>query len=66
MSFRAKYNGVCGNDCGERIHEGDEVEYVEHVLVHVDCAPAPEPEPRPVCPTCFMEIALNGACQCES
>lgn len=64
MTFRAKYPGVCGNDCGSRIHEGDEVEYVEGVLVHVDCAPTPEPAPRPVCPTCFMEIALNGACSC--
>ncbi|MFF3029127.1 hypothetical protein [Microbacterium sp. NPDC057944] len=66
MSFRAKYNGVCGNDCGDRIHEGDEVEYVENVLVHVHCQPSDEddPGPRPVCMTCWTTIALNGACLC--
>ncbi|WP_217183396.1 hypothetical protein [Streptomyces sp. AC495_CC817] len=66
MTFRAKYNGVCGNDCGDRVHEGDEVEYVDGVLVHVHCQPSDEddPEPRPVCTTCWTTIALNGACLC--
>lgn len=47
--FRARYDGVCAAQ-----------------LVHHGCVPdeKPEPEPRPVCPTCFMEIALNGACAC--
>lgn len=40
------------------------VQYVEDQLVHVGCVPADEPEPRPVCPTCFLEIPLNGACGC--
>lgn len=64
VSLRVKCNGGCGNDCDARIHEGDEVEFVEHVLVHVDCAPAPAPEARPVCLNQFREIALNGACSC--
>lgn len=38
--------------------------YVDGQLVHVGCVPADEPEPRPVCPTCFLEIPLNGACGC--
>lgn len=66
--FRARYDGVCAADCGNRIHPGDTAQYVEGQLVHHGCVPdeKPEPEPRPVCSTCFMEIALNGACQCES
>ena len=66
MPFRARYNGTCAADCDHRIHEGDMVQYVDGQLVHHGCLPAaaPEPEPRPVCPSCFMEIALNGACSC--
>lgn len=62
--FPARYNGACAVECGHRIHEGDMVQYVEDQLVHVGCVPADEPEPRPVCPTCFLEIPLNGACGC--
>lgn len=66
MTFRTKYNGVCGNDCADRIHEGDEVEYVENVLIRAHCQPSDkdDPEPRPVCTTCWTTIALNGACLC--
>lgn len=63
--FTARYAGPCAG-CEERIFGGDEVWFVDDQLVHVGCMPAPErePDPRPVCPTCFMEIALNGACSC--
>lgn len=64
MTFRAKYDGECANECGERIHVGDEVEYVENELMHANCN-APECSPRPVCHVCWMEKALNGACGCE-
>ena len=64
--FRARFDGVCAAECPERLHPGDMVQYVDGQLVHHGCLPAaaPEPEPRPVCPSCFMEIALNGACSC--
>lgn len=64
--FRARYNGDCAAGCGNRVHEGDMVQFVEGQLVHVGCIPdeQPEPEPRPVCPECFLEIAVNGACSC--
>jgi hypothetical protein len=66
MSFHARYDGVCAAHCDQRIHPGDEVAYVEGQLVHVGCEPAAddEPAPRPVCPNCFTETALNGACSC--
>lgn len=66
MSFEAKCGGRCAAECGTRIDPGDQVEYVDDELVHVGCVPEPEsePKPRPVCPNCFMEIALNGACSC--
>lgn len=64
--FTARFDGACAADCGNRIHPGDTVQYVDGQLVHHGCIPTeqPEPEPRPVCPSCFMEIALNGACSC--
>lgn len=62
MSFEAKYSGVC-TACDERITPGERVEYGDGDRVqHVECPP--DPEPRPVCPNCFMEIALNGMCSC--
>jgi len=65
-TWRARYDGTCAADCGFRIHPGDMVQRVDGQLVHHGCIPEeqPEPEPRPVCPTCHMEIALNGACSC--
>ncbi len=65
MTFPARYPGRCGG-CDQGIQPGDEVEYVDEQLVHAGCIPMPEveTEPRPVCPTCFTTIALNGACLC--
>ncbi|MEX8058595.1 hypothetical protein [Microbacterium sp. 16-032] len=66
MTFTARYAGRCAADCGEQIAPGDEVEFVDDQLVHDGCTPTPQAEraPRPVCPDCFTEIALNGACSC--
>lgn len=67
MSFTAKYSGRCSGYCGDPIVPGDAVEYVDGELVHDGCTPAApevEREARPVCPNCFTEIALNGACSC--
>lgn len=66
MTFTAKYSGRCAGDCGDSIVPGDAVRYVDGDLVHDDCTPTVEVERevRPVCPNCFTEIALNGACSC--
>ncbi|MGI6878804.1 hypothetical protein [Microbacterium sp. gxy059] len=64
-TFRARYDGTCAADCDQRIDPGDEVTYLDGQLVHVGCEPVDdEPAPRPVCPICFTETALNGACAC--
>lgn len=67
MRFEARYRGACAGDCGETIKPGDVVAYVDDQLVHEGCEPAPAPverAPRPLCPECFTETALNGACAC--
>ncbi|MAM53562.1 hypothetical protein [Microbacterium sp. UBA3394] len=67
MTFPARYPGRCAAaDCDDAIDPGDIVEYVDEQLVHEGCRPAPTVEraPRPVCPECFTETALNGACAC--
>jgi hypothetical protein len=64
MTFLARLNSPCAG-CDDPIDPGDIVEYFEDELVHEGCRPQPAPAPRPVCPICFMEIALNGACSCD-
>lgn len=69
MTFTARYDGTCAAECGDRIHPGDHVRYVDDQLVHFGCFPKddePERAPRPTCPNCFTEIALNGVCSCAS
>lgn len=62
MSFSARWDSKTPcPECEERIKTGERVEYVDDALTHVSCEPR---EPRPVCPDCFMEIALSGACSC--
>jgi hypothetical protein len=36
--FTAQYDGMC-EECGGEIWEGDEVQFVDDVLVHEDCNP---------------------------
>lgn len=69
-TFTAKYDGRCAAACGRRIESGDDVIYVDEVLVHDECALGPvdgilpEPVKREVCTTCFTEVAVNGSCAC--
>lgn len=58
MSIKAQYNGTCAEECGFRIHEGDEIEKGEDgEWRHVGCAPKRSKfdiGPREVvCPDCF-------------
>lgn len=73
MTFRAKYDGHCG-ECGEEIQEGDLLEWAEtqrgRTVVHSDCADSvlaarKKVSKRETCPDCWTEIALNGACGCD-
>lgn len=51
--FRARYSGRCGN-CDERIEPGDEVVYLDDVVVHADCDPPTPERPVTICPTCHL------------
>lgn len=76
MSFRAKYDGHCG-ECGDEIQEGDLLEWAEtqrgRTVVHSDCADKISDDParsqqsrkRDTCPDCWQEIAVNGSCGCD-
>ena len=38
MSFQAAFDGICNGECGGEILEGDEVDYVDGELMHIECA----------------------------
>lgn len=59
-TFTARYAGFCA-DCGERIHEGDEITYnTEHKVVHATCPDTPDlaPSPKGVCKSCFIALPM--------
>jgi hypothetical protein len=62
MTFEARFPGICANECGTRIQAGDSIVFLDGEYAHAVCARAAEK--RPTCTTCFMEIAMNGACTC--
>lgn len=57
MSFEARYPGSCASeDCryGDgRIREGDEVEYHDDELMHLECAKAARRGDPPLCRKCI-------------
>ncbi len=58
----ARYGGVCVT-CGAGYRSGDQITRHPHGWGHARC---PEEQPaRPVCPSCHMETAANGLCECE-
>lgn len=59
MSFPARYDGYCANNCGHRIHPGDLINRDDDgTLWHERCTPKRDPltlGPREVvCPDCFL------------
>ncbi len=58
--IEALHPGLCPV-CEETFTVGTRITKHEGGWGHVQC---PERAPRPVCPDCFMERALNGACGC--
>ncbi|MCW2831115.1 MAG: hypothetical protein JWP31_1807 [Aeromicrobium sp.] len=65
-TFAARFPGGC-LACEGRISPGELVKWADDSVVHADCPvlddnlrPAP-----PVCPSCHMVPASNGACDCD-
>lgn len=62
MSIEAKYADTC-EACDGPIRPGDQIDrdpFTERWM-HAVC---PHDEPREVCPECFMQKSLSGACSC--
>jgi len=68
MSFTAKYPGICVG-CKEDIEPGQIIAsasgYNGKRYVHVVCPESIPEIKRPVCQTCFQEVAASGACACD-
>lgn len=68
--FEARYPGRC-RACPDPIEVGDDLVMTDEGAVHFGCAgdraavAARVTMPREVCPRCFTEKAVNGACACE-
>lgn len=68
QTFKAKYRGSCASAvCDRAVEKGDQVIFVDQELFHDECAldsAAPAPIQRAVCPECFTEVSVSGACSC--
>lgn len=63
--FEAQYSGEC-EECGERFPPGETIRIVGTGAPVHDVCPDDAPVPgRQVCPRCFTEKAVTGACGCE-
>lgn len=68
--FEARYPGRCPA-CEDAIEVGDDLAYDEDVVVHFVCVgrtathQAASKKPREVCPRCFTQKSVSGACICE-
>jgi len=67
-AFKARYTGSCAARCGTAIEAGDQVVYVDDVLVHVGCeedarlkSALQEEKTRVVCEVCW----LLKPCPCD-
>lgn len=63
--FAARYPGICVH--GDRIEEGDLVQYVDDELQHVECRASRVAEhltrpARALCPKCYLELSVDGTC----
>lgn len=67
--FKARYPGRCAA-CTESIDVGDALTYdaEDNVAIHAECTEGrvTAAKPRPICPRCFLTIALSGECGCAS
>lgn len=66
MSWYAKFASKCVR-CDRTIYPGDEVEWEDvddRTVRHESCDDFLDLTPRPVCGSCFMQVAVSGACGC--
>lgn len=64
-SIEAHYETECG-DCNSRIKTGTRIEVRDGRWCHVVCPDALLSLERLVCPSCFQELSVSGACGCIS
>ena len=64
MSMTATYASWCGA-CEQRINEGDTIaRTVAGGWIHETCPEEATAPQRPICASCFLEVAANGTCGC--
>ena len=63
----ASWHGRCGV-CDGTIRPGEFCRQVEGEIAHSTCVGSSRIEPitRAVCPECFTEVSVSGACLCGS
>lgn len=70
-TFEAKIRSECPAGCGEPIEVGDEVRWAydgqRERVIHAGCDLIVEKrlEAGSVCPRCFTEKSVSGACACD-
>jgi hypothetical protein len=65
MAFEAQYRGVCSG-CGEPFAPGELIERAGMTYEHAGVCPEQRPvKVGAVCPKCFIEKSLTGACGCD-
>lgn len=64
-TLEAWYETDCG-DCEAIIKRGQKIEIREGRWCHVICPDTLLALERRVCPSCFQELSLSGACGCIS
>lgn len=70
-TFEAKFNGPCAASCGEQIEVGDEARWASdgqrERVIHAGCDLIVEKrlQAGSVCPRCFTEKSVSGACACD-
>lgn len=62
MAITAKYDGICVQECGNRIHPGDWIVRTDDGYRHLECEPAPEiRDDEKLCDVCWL-IHPEGTC----
>lgn len=66
QTFTARFNSVCG-DCGGRIvADVDEIIMVDGRAEHAQCDQDVDADEHvEFCNHCFMQLSVNGNCDCE-
>lgn len=63
--FEAQYPGTC-EECGERFDKGTTIRVVATGAAVHDVCPDDVPLPTSeICPRCFIEKSVTGACGCD-